>query len=68
MELNKRLTKEQQKLVDAEQKRYDLARKRAAEKGEKFDPLNDAPTVDGSKSNDPVERAIHNIWFGHEDR
>lgn len=66
MAILERLTKEQQKQVDAEQKRYDAAKAAAEKSGKKFDPLDDAPTPGPDFKNDPVQRRIQQIWFGNK--
>lgn len=67
MTVTQRLTKDQKAQIAAEKERYKAAKNRAAENGEKFDPLNDAPTYDG-ESKDPVKLAIQKIWYGRKKR
>ena len=63
MAVLERLTKSQKDQIEAEQKRYNASVARAKKEGRDFDPLDDAPTPDVT-SNDPVQKAIQNIWRG----
>ena len=63
MKLKECLTEAQQQQIEAEQKRYDASVARAKKEGREFDPLDDAPTADRDNKNDPVQQAIHEIWF-----
>ena len=64
MKLQERLTKAQKEQIATEQKKYNKAVARAKKEGRDFDPLDDAPTEDPSKRDDPVQKAIMDIWFG----
>ncbi len=63
MTITERLTKAQQKQIEAEQKRYEASVARAQKEGRDFDPLDDAPTDDNEPTNDPVKKAIREIWM-----
>ena len=63
MTLSIRLTIAQQKQIVAVQKKYDAAVARDQKEGREFDPLNYAPTPGKDFEKDPVQQAIHKIWF-----
>ena len=60
MTLKERLTEAQQKQIDTEQKRYDASVAQARKDGQKFDPLNDAPTE--GRFDPAVQQVVNKIW------
>ena len=66
MKVIQHLTKDQRAQIKAERERYNAVKERAAKNGEKFDPLNDAPTDIGELNQDPVKLAIREIWYGQK--